>query len=244
MRNFYMIRRRAKRGRCAGPGLSDFLFGAFISLLILSGGHVLAAAPPQAMTVSGRVTDDTGAALPGANVVERGTTNGTVTDVDGQYEISVSSRDAVLVFSFVGAVTQQVPVANKSEINVQLLADQSMLNEIVVVGYGTQKKSDITGAIGSVKSDEFNKGIINSPAQLLQGKVSGVQITSSSGAPGSGQRIIIRGQGSIRQGTGTLFVVDGFPLGLAGTGSAESPLNFINPEDIESIDVLKNALLV
>lgn len=239
--NLYMIGGLAKQKRCAGPSLRDFFLAAFITLLVLSGVQVLAAAPLQSTTINGTVTDDSGAALPGANVVERGTTNGTVTDADGRYNITVSSRDAVLVFSFVGAVTQQVSVGNQSEINIQLLADQSLLGEVVVVGYGTQKKSDITGAIGSVKSDEFNQGIINSPAQLLQGKVSGVQITSSSGAPGSGQRIIIRGQGSIRQGTGPLFVVDGFPLGLAGTGSAESPLNFINPQDIESIDVLKDA---
>ena len=241
MRNFYVITDRAKHRRYAGRLLPDFLFFALILLLLLSGTQVVTAAPVQSTTITGTVTDDTGAALPGANVVERGTTNGTVTDADGRYQIAVTSRDAVLVFSFVGAVTQQIPVDNQTEINVQLRADQSLLNEVVVVGYGTQKKSDVTGAIGSVKSDEFNKGIITSPAQLLQGKVSGVQITSSSGAPGSGQRIIIRGQGSIRQGTGPLFVVDGFPLGLAGTGSASSPLNFINPEDIESIDVLKDA---
>lgn len=241
MSKLYMIKRCAKQGRYAGPALRVLLSMALVSLLILSGRPVLATTPVQSITITGRVTDDAGVALPGANVVERGTTNGTVTDADGRYNITVSSRDAVLVFSFVGAVTQQIPVGNQTEIDVQLLADQSVLNEVVVVGYGTQKKSDVTGAIGSVKSDDFNQGIINSPAQLLQGKVSGVQITSSSGAPGSGQRIIIRGQGSIRQGTGPLFVVDGFPIGLAGTGSAESPLNFINPEDIESIDVLKDA---
>ena len=241
MTNLYMIRGRAKQGRCAVSSLPHFLIAALVSLLVLSGGQTRATAPMQSTTITGRVTDDAGAALPGANVVERGTTNGTVTDADGRYSLAVSSRDAVLVFSFVGAVTQQVPADNQTEINIQLMADQSVLNEIVVVGYGTQKKSDITGAIGSVKSDDFNQGIINSPAQLLQGKVSGVQITSSSGAPGSGQRIIIRGQGSIRQGTGPLFVVDGFPLGLAGTGSTDSPLNFLNPEDIESIDVLKDA---
>lgn len=240
MTNFYSISDRAKHGRYARYPQRALLLAAFFSLLVFSGGQMLAA-PVQSTPVTGRVTDDTGAALPGANIVERGTTNGTVSDADGRYLISVSSPDAILVFSFVGAVTQQIPVANRTEIDVQLVADQSVLNEVVVVGYGTQKKKDITGAISSLKSEDFNKGIINSPAQLLQGKVSGVQITSSSGAPGSGQRIIIRGQGSIRQGTGPLFVVDGFPIGLAGTGSADSPLNFINPEDIESIDVLKDA---
>jgi TonB-linked SusC/RagA family outer membrane protein len=241
MTKFSVIRGYAKPRRYAGRSLPGYLLGAFILLLVLSGTEAVTAAPLQSKTVMGRVTDETGSALPGANVVERGTTNGTVTDADGRYHISVSSRDAVLVFSFVGAVTQQHSVDNHTEINVQLIPDRSVLNEVVVVGYGTQKKKDITGAIGSVKSEDFNKGVINSPGQLLQGKVSGVQVTSSSGAPGSGQRIIIRGQGSIRQGTGPLFVVDGFPLGLAGTGSAESPLNFINPEDIESIDVLKDA---
>lgn len=241
MTNFYVIRGYAKQRCYAGRSLPDYLFGVLILLLALSGTEAVTAAPLQSPTITGRVTDDTGSALPGANVVERGTTNGTVTDADGRYQIAVSSRDAVLVFSFVGAITQQHPVENHTEINVQLIADRSMLNEVVVVGYGTQKKKDVTGAIGSVKSEEFNKGVINSPGQLLQGKVSGVQVTSSSGAPGSGQRIIIRGQGSIRQGTGPLFVVDGFPLSLAGTGSAESPMNFINPEDIESIDVLKDA---
>jgi iron complex outermembrane receptor protein len=240
MTNFYSIRRRAKRGRYAQHSRRAFFLAACFSLLLVSGGIALAT-PLQSRTISGRVTDDTGAALPGANIVERGTTNGTVSGADGHFDIAVSSTDAILVFSFVGAVTQQIPVDNRTEINVQLMADQSLLNEVVVVGYGTQKKKDITGAIGSLKSEDFNKGIINSPAQLLQGKVSGVQITSSSGAPGSGQRIIIRGQGSIRQGTGPLFVIDGFPIGLAGTGSADSPLSFINPEDIESIDVLKDA---
>src|SRR5690606_31477179 len=103
------------------------------------------------------------------------------------------------------------------------------------------QKKDITGAVGSVQSDDFNKGVINSPGQLLQGKVSGVNVTSSSGAPGSGQMITIRGQGSIRQGTGPLFVIDGFPVGLDGTGSGTSQLNFLNPNDIESMDVLKDA---
>ena len=192
MLNFYIIKGRAKRGRSTGRLLHDFLFAAFILLLVLSGAQVLTAAPLQSTTITGRVTDDAGAALPGANVVERGTTNGTVTDADGRYNITLASSDAVLVFSFVGAVTQQIPVDNQSEINVQLMADQSVLNEVVVVGYGTQKKSDITGAIGSVKSDEFNQGIINSPAQLLQGKVSGVQITGS-GTQGGSTNVIIRG---------------------------------------------------
>ena len=137
--------------------------------------------------------------------------------------------------------TKEVTVGDNTILNIVLEQESIGLDEIVAIGYGRQQKKDITGAISSVRSDDFNKGIINSPAQLLQGKVSGVNITSSSGAPGSGQLIVIRGQGSIREGTGPLFVVDGFLLGLAGTGGASSPLNFINSEDIESIDVLKDA---
>lgn len=194
----------------------------------------------QDITISGKVVDAEGESLPGVNVVRKGSSMGTVTDVNGEYSLQ-APEDGVLVFSFIGFVTQEVSVNGRSFINVSLNLTASELEEVVVVGYGTQQRKDITGAIGSVKSEGFNKGIMNSPGQLLQGKVSGVQVTSSSGAPGSGQRIIIRGQGSIRQGTGPLFVVDGFPLGLAGTGSSGSPLNFINPDDIESMDVLKDA---
>ncbi len=197
----------------------------------------------QDRTITGRITSgEDNSALPGVNVLIKGTNRGTLTDVDGNYKLDVpDNAETVLIISSVGYQREEIVIGDKSVIDIALSPDIKSLQEIVVVGYGTQQKKDITGAVGSVKSAEFNKGIINSPGQLLQGKVSGVQVTSSSGAPGSGQRIIIRGQGSIRQGTGPLFVVDGFPLGLAGTGSADSPLNFINPDDIESIDVLKDA---
>lgn len=190
--------------------------------------------------VSGRVNDENGQGLPGASVVVKGTTTGTTTDLDGNYNISVP-EDAVLTVSFVGYKTKEIALNGRSEINVSMEVDAETLSEVIVVGYGVQESKDITGSVKSVKSGDFNKGIMVSPGQLLQGKVSGVNITSSSGAPGSGQRIIIRGQGSLRTGTGPLFVVNGFPIGLAGTGTGESPLNFINPEDIESIDVLKDA---
>ncbi|WP_154854510.1 SusC/RagA family TonB-linked outer membrane protein [Cyclobacterium xiamenense] len=190
--------------------------------------------------ISGTVTDQNGEPIPGATISIPGTSVGTVTDLDGNYRLNVP-EGATVVVSFIGYESKRIEIGDQRILNVILTQDVTALEEIVVVGYGTQQKKDITGSVASVKSDEFNKGIINSPGQLLQGKVSGVNVTSSSGAPGSGQRIIIRGQGSIRQGTGPLFVVDGFPLGLAGTGSADSPLNFLNPDDIESIDVLKDA---
>ncbi|MGQ8336991.1 TonB-dependent receptor [Sunxiuqinia sp. A32] len=195
----------------------------------------------QVLSISGLVTDENGAPLPGVTVLLKGTTIGVITNLDGEYSINEVPQDGVLIFSFVGMQDQEIPVNGQRSINVVMVEETIGLEEVVAIGYGNQQKKDITGAVSSVKAGDFNKGVVNSPAQLLQGKVSGVNITSSSGAPGSGQRIIIRGQGTIRQGSGPLFVIDGFPVGLAGTGSGSSPLNFINPEDIETIDVLKDA---
>ncbi len=195
----------------------------------------------QARTVSGKVTDQDGLALPGVNVLEKGTANGSVTDAEGRYTLSVASGETVLVFSFVGALSQEIKVGTQTEISIQLSFDSQTLSEIVVVGYGTQEKKDITGAVGSLKNDEFNKGVINSPEQLLQGKIAGVNVTSASGEPGGTQSISIRGQGSIRSGTTPLFVVDGMALDNSSTGGSINPLNFLNPQDIESMDVLKDA---
>lgn len=195
----------------------------------------------QGILVTGKITDDQGAALPGASIIERGTTNGTVSNSEGNFALTVSSSDAVLVFSFVGTVSQQIPVGNQNQINVQLLQDASLLSEVVVVGYGTQEKNDVTGSMATIRSNEFNRGVISSPQQLLQGKIAGVNVTSASGEPGAIQNITVRGPGSIRTGSTPLFVVDGLPLDNSSTGGATDPLNFLNPQDIESIDVLKDA---
>ncbi|WP_220377719.1 MULTISPECIES: TonB-dependent receptor [unclassified Arenibacter] len=192
-------------------------------------------------TVTGTVSDEQNVPLPGATVVEKGTSNGTTTDFDGNFTIQVSEESAILVVSFLGYATKEFPLNGQTNMNVALQEDSSLLDEVVVVGYGTQKIKDVTGAVKRVTSEDFNKGVVNNAGQLIQGKAAGVNVTSSSGEPGSGQRIVIRGQGTIRSGSGPLFVLDGFPLGLAGTGSVESPLNFINPDDIESIDILKDA---
>ncbi|MEZ4970726.1 MAG: TonB-dependent receptor [Flavobacteriaceae bacterium] len=192
-------------------------------------------------TVTGTVSDEQNVPLPGATVLEKGTSNGTTTDFDGNFTIQVSEESAILVVSFLGYATKEFPLNGQTNMNVALQEDSSLLDEVVVVGYGTQKIKDVTGAVKRVTSEDFNKGVVNNAGQLIQGKAAGVNVTSSSGEPGSGQRIVIRGQGTIRSGSGPLFVLDGFPLGLAGTGSGESPLNFINPDDIESIDVLKDA---
>ncbi len=209
--------------------------------LLLSTILIVQGIQAQNKPISGTVSGSDGVAIPGASVIVKGTTIGTSTDMDGKFQLEIPADAETLTFSFVGMKSQEVTVGNQSVFNITLVEDAIGLEEVVAIGYGSMKKKDITGAVSSVKSENFNKGVATSPGQLLQGKVSGVSITSSSGAPGSGQQIIIRGQGTIRAGSGPLFVIDGFPVGLAGTGSASSPLNFINPEDIETIDVLKDA---
>jgi hypothetical protein len=138
----------------------------------------------QSATVSGVVKNSRGESIPGVNVLERGTVNGTATDGNGLFKITAASSESVLVFSFVGMVTQEVKVGNRSEISVELLDDTKSLSELVVVGYGTQEKKDVTGSMASIKNEDFNKGVISSPQQLLQGKVAGVNITAANGEPG------------------------------------------------------------
>lgn len=203
-------------------------------------------------TVTGKVTaSDDGSPVPGVNVLEKGTNNGTASDASGNYSITVGDN-AVLIFSFVGYATQEVAVSGRNTVDVSLQLDVTALSEVVVIGYGAVNKRDLTGAVGSIKSEEFNRGIIASPEQLIQGKIAGVQITSASGEPGAGVNLRIRGTSSVRGNNNPLFVVDGIPLsgdnvsaGGAdfgrGGSSAKNPLNFINPNDIESIDILKDA---
>jgi len=193
-----------------------------------------------AQPISGTVTDETGSPLPGAAVLIKGTTKGTTTDAEGKFLIEADAN-AVLQISFVGYNPKEVSVNGQSSLVVQLTPNLSQLNEVVVVGYGTQKKSDVTGAISSLKSESFNRGVVTNPGQLLQGKVSGVNVTSASGEPGAAQNVIIRGIGSLRSGTQPLYVVDGFLLDNSSQGVDTNPLNFLNPNDIESIDVLKDA---
>lgn len=190
--------------------------------------------------ISGTVTDETGAPLPGATVLVKGTTKGTTTDSDGKFVIDADA-DAILQVSYLGYAPKEVSVNGQSTIVVQLDPDISQLNEIVVVGYGTQKRSDVTGSIASVNSENFNVGVVTNPGELIQGKLAGVSIASNSGEPGASQDVIIRGIGSLRSGTQPLYVVDGFLLDNSSTGISTNPLSFLNPNDIESIDVLKDA---
>jgi TonB-dependent starch-binding outer membrane protein SusC len=195
------------------------------------------------VTVSGNVVSNTdGMPVPGASVVFKGqATKGTSTNYDGKFSIRLSEEKGVLVFSFIGYKSKEIPYSGNQTLKVILSEETNALDEVVVVGYGSQKRSDVTGSISSVKSEDFNKGVVSNAGQLLQGKVAGVNVSSVSGEPGASQDIIIRGVGSLRSGTTPLYVVDGFALDNTDNGVASNPLNFINPQDIESIDVLKDA---
>jgi len=216
----------------------------FISMLmfiLLSLSSQLSFGQGSGQTIKGKLIDaTTKEPLVGGNVLIKGTSKGATADANGQYTISVSDDKAILVFRFLGYDSQEITVGNRSTIDVPLTANASSLEQVVVVGYGTQKKTDVTGSVKSVSSEAFNKGIINSPEQLLQGKVAGVNVTSATGEPGGTQGITIRGPGGLRTGSTPLFVVDGLALDNSSTGGG-NPLNFMNPQDIEKIDVLKDA---
>ncbi len=196
----------------------------------------------QGRTVTGKVTDaDSGEELPFVNVTVKGSTKGTTTDIDGNYSIEVSDSEQVLVFTFIGFSTFETSVGNRSVVNVNLKGNTQQLEEVVVVGYGTQRKADITGAVGSVTKENFNVGQVTNAEQLIAGKVAGVQITPNGGRPGSGGRIRIRGGSSLNATNDPLIVIDGVPLDNTGVSGTSNPLNFLNPNDIEAMDILKDA---
>ena len=201
--------------------------------------------------VSGTVSDSSGP-LPGASVLVKGTTNGAQTDLDGKFTIKNVGSNPVLVFSYIGLKSQELNVAGKSSVRVVLKEDSAELKEVVVIGYGSVKKKDATGAVDQLSSKKFDNVAATNPAELLRGKVAGVQITSSSGEPGAANSIRIRGNGTLRGGNGPLIVVDGVPLAGGdvsagganmnlGSMSAKDPLSFINQNDIESMSILKDA---
>jgi iron complex outermembrane receptor protein len=192
-------------------------------------------------TVTGQVTDITGVGLPGVTVVLQGTARGTATDVNGNFTLSVPSTGGTLVFSFIGYATQEVAIGNQTTINVTLGEDAKALQEVVVVGYGTQRKSDLTGTVTAISEEDFQQGNITTPEQLIAGKVAGVQITSNSGAPGAGSRIRIRGGSSLNASNDPLVVIDGVPVDNASIAGSANPLSLINPNDIESFNILRDA---
>ncbi|MGO1727997.1 MAG: SusC/RagA family TonB-linked outer membrane protein [Flavobacteriaceae bacterium] len=191
-------------------------------------------------TVKGTVSGEDGGSIPGVNIIIKNTNKGTTTDFDGNYAIDVE-RDQVLVFSYLGFKKQEMTYTGQAEIDVILKEDAALLDEVLVVGYGTAKKEDLTGAVDMISSDDFNKGPINSAQELITGKIAGVNVTSASGAPGDGQNITIRGLGSLSLTSQPLYVIDGLPINDGGVGGSRNPLNILNPNDIESITVLKDA---
>ncbi|MEZ4885598.1 MAG: SusC/RagA family TonB-linked outer membrane protein [Chitinophagales bacterium] len=197
-------------------------------------------------TISGTVTDgDTNEPLIGANIVIPTTTTGTITDLDGQYSLTVPEGTSQLQFSFIGYQSQIIDIEGKNSIDITLRPGKD-LAEVVVVGYGSVKKEDVTGVVSTVSSEDFNSGAIVSPEQLLTGKIAGVQIIGNNGEPGGQTAIRIRGGTSINAGNEPLIVIDGIPIDNkahdpGGFAKGRNPLNFLNPDDIETFTVLKDA---
>lgn len=203
----------------------------------------------QEILISGRVVDEDGEALVGVSVKEKGTTTGTVTDVNGNFQITVTGESSVLVFNYIGFKIEEVTVGDKRTLNVTLRGSTTALNEVVVVGYGSQSRKDVTGAISTIKPEDLESTPVTSVDALLQGRAAGVQVTTNSGAPGGGVSVRIRGNTSISSGNDPLYVIDGIPVvsddlsggsGLSTNGQINA-LADINPNDIESIQVLKDA---
>ena len=207
----------------------------------------------QQKTITGKITDSKdGSPLVGASVTVKGTGTGTQTKADGSFSLTVPANANTLVISSVGYVTQEVNIAGQTSADVLMVASGTSLNEIVVVGYGSVRKRDLTGSVASVQAKDFVKGPVTNPDQLLIGKVAGLQIINSSGQPGAATIVKIRGSNTIRSGNTPLYVIDGVPLdgrsarpGFNASGVGQTPdvnpLIFINPADIASIDILKDA---
>ncbi|MEL7147931.1 MAG: SusC/RagA family TonB-linked outer membrane protein, partial [Bacteroidota bacterium] len=225
----------------SSPGLKKWLelsvkLSFIVVILVASMGTTYA----QSRTVSGKVTDSNGEGLIGVNVLIKGTLTGVATDVDGNYSIEANDGD-VLVFSYIGFSTQEITVGAQAIIDILLEEDYGELDEVVVIGYGTTKKSDLTGSVAAIDTKDFNKGQINTTQQLLTGRVAGLSVTPGNGEPGGGATIRIRGGSSLSASNDPLFVVDGVPISLETIGGLRNPLSTINPQDIESVTVLKDA---
>ncbi|MFW6327174.1 MAG: SusC/RagA family TonB-linked outer membrane protein, partial [Bacteroidota bacterium] len=196
----------------------------------------------EGFRVTGKVLDENGEPLIGVNVIEKETTIGTVTDLDGNFELIVSGPGSILVFSFIGYLNEEIPLNGQNELQVSLVPDLQELDEVVVIGYGTVKKEDLTGSVELAETKGIEKLSLFSTEQAIQGKVSGVFVAASSGAPGSPVSVRIRGVGTPNNAD-PLYIVDGMPIKDASTGKNDNPsgINFLNPSDIESIQILKDA---
>ncbi|MFY9160104.1 SusC/RagA family TonB-linked outer membrane protein [Aquirufa ecclesiirivi] len=193
------------------------------------------------ITVTGKVTDETNSGIPGVNVIVKGTTKGVMTDVNGNYKIVVADSKAVLVFSAIGYTQQEITVGNQSAVNINLKPDNKYLDEIVVIGYGTQKKSDLTGSVSSIKTDQLMERPATSLNQALSGRMAGVQVSTNSGRPGGRTTVRVRGFSSINSSNNPLYVVDGVMLPQGNMNQFSSAIDYLNPNDIVSVEVLKDA---
>jgi iron complex outermembrane receptor protein len=209
--------------------------------LLFLGIFLSGAIQAQAIKISGKVTDASdGSPLIGVTIQEKGTTNGIISDGSGNFSLSVAPASSLIV-SYMGYITQEIPVDGKTVINVSLVLNTTKLGEVVVIGYGTVKKNDATGSIVAVSSKDFNKGAITSPQDLLVGKSPGVVITNSGGAPGAGATIRVRGGSSLNASNDPLIIIDGVPISNANVAGSQNFLSFVNPNDIETFTVLKDA---
>lgn len=216
---------------------------AFLCLLCIALSAITSPLSAQdGRKVTGHVVDDTNEPLIGASILVVGTSTGVITDLDGNFSIVVPSGATTLQISFVGYETMTVPIPDNNTVNVKMKSDSQVLSDVVVIGYGTTRKSDLTGSVSNVSSKDFNSGLISSPEQLINGKVSGVQIMSNSGSPTAGSTIRIRGGASLNASNDPLIVLDGVPLETGGiSGNDGNFLALINPSDIESMTILKDA---
>lgn len=215
--------------------LDRLLAGRTLTYMVLENNMIVIAPEDlaQQQRVMGTITDSkTGEVLPGVNIVIEGTTQGTVSDIDGKFSIDVPDQNAVLIFSYVGYLSEKLSVGSQATINVAMVPDIKSLEEVVVVGYGTQKKKDLTTAVVSVKDEDIKNRAIVSAAQAIQGKAAGVQVIQPSGKPGVGLSLRVRGSTSINASNEPLYVVDGFPT---------TDITNINPADIENMQILKDA---
>ena len=218
-----------------GHSISKFTYLLLICLNLILGAQWTTAQAQQRIQVSGTVSDPSGEPVIGASVVQKGTTNGTITDLDGKFSLSVASGTTLQV-SYIGYVSQDVKAISGKPLTITLNEDTKTLDEVVVVGYGTQKKSDVTGSVTSVSKDRLGKLPVTNVLQAVQGAAAGVTITQTSSIPGDAPDALVRGRNSINASSGPYVVVDGVPISKAG-----GTLNDINPNDIESMEILKDA---
>ena len=214
----------------------DYLFNVFLTLCAVFFFSVGASA--QQITVNGVVQDTQGEPIIGANILVKGTANGTITDLDGNFQLTADA-DAILVISFIGYQTQELPA--QPVMNITLRDDSKQLEEVVVIGYGSVKKNDLSGSVVAIKAEDMNKGAVTSPQELIQGKVPGLYVSAGDGQPGAGSSIRIRGGASLNASNDPLIVIDGVPVANDAAPGTPNALATINPNDIETFTVLKDA---